>query len=157
MPTNVSGVRTIWSMLAVVSVTITIFAFTGCGTVSPSPVKDLQPSYDSTTPGQYPNDSSGILSMTTDAKGDVSGALITDGARSRFNSLVALYRLQYRQKHLVLLNPDDGISKAKDIYGNSVWLIDAEHLECFINLNLMSKGDVPPDSMWQKIKSTVSE
>ena len=36
----------------------------GCAsTVTPDPVKDLSPSYDSTTPKQYPNDSSGILEL----------------------------------------------------------------------------------------------
>jgi hypothetical protein len=130
----------------------------GCAsTVTPDPVRDLAPSYDSTTPPQYPNDSSGVLDLIKNDRGEVVGALITAMARERYNSLIKAYRLQFRERHHVLLHPDDGVKTTRDKYGNAVWIMDADHLEDFILLNGWAKDDVPPDSVWQKVKASVTE
>ena len=132
------------------------FIATACGTVTPERARDIEPSYDETTPKQYPPASSGYIETVRNDKGEVVGALITEGARKRYNTLISWYAIQYRNETGKPVEIDAGIRPHKDRFGNDVYFIDAEHLEAFVLMNLKSKADDPHDSIMEKIKESIS-
>ena len=57
------------------------------------------------------------------------GAIITEGARARYNALVRLYGSRF----LVPLKEDDGVTARAEERGT--YAIDAEHLEKWLAMN----------------------
>ena len=147
------------------NVTLTLFAsilaisLIGCVTVTPDKVRSGRPSYDSSTPSQYDPYNSGLLGFIEekDSKGKVytSGAVVTQGAKTRYNKLIAVYRLQFDSRYHVLLNADDGLKEYKDLFGNSLVFIDSEHLQYFARLQSMASNRVAEDGLWLKATSVL--
>ena len=129
-----------------------VLNLTGCGTVTPTPVMDNESSIDSTIPQEYDPDAGWLLDFKKDEKGRVLAAVITNGARDRYNALISDYREQFRERYKVSLVLNAGILPFVDQYGNELWLIDAEHLEYFARLSGWAKDRLPADSVWMKLK-----
>jgi len=114
---------------------LTLLAFallillTSCGTVIPKPVQANVASYD----GGAQN--SGLICMTTNSTGEVTGAVITPHARDRYNALVTLYSTNFFPR----LEIDAGITPAPPNFR-----IDAEHLVDFMRMNRWHKAAAPP-------------
>lgn len=110
-----------------------------------------------TTPSDYSPKSSGFLGFTRGISGSVDGALVTRLAVERYNDLVFKYRIQFKESRNVELHPEDGVTVAKDRNGNSVFRIDAQHLEYFLFLNHWQKSGKAADSIWMKLKDKVGQ
>ena len=115
-----------------------LFAVYCCGcTVIPKPVQADVASYD----GAAQN--SGLLSLTTNSTGEVTGAIITAHARDRYNALVAIYSTNFFPR----LTPDAGITPLPvpqyAVAGKPpplpAYQIDAEHLVDFMEMNRWHK------------------
>jgi hypothetical protein len=124
----------------------------GCATVTPDPLKDNMPSYDSTTPPQYDANNSGFLNYLKNDKGETIGACITKGARERYNNLINAFGLQLYESERVQLNHDSGISYFVDIHGNEIFKITPQHLAFFMKMNRWRKEGKEEDSLWLKTK-----
>ena len=133
-----------------------VISMAGCaGTVTPKAVMDKQPSFDSSTPSQYPQDSNGFLKFIKGTTGNTLGGLITENAKRRFNMLVREYRIQFKEAYQVDLEQDMGTRTYMDGYGNMVWFMSAESLEYFARLSQWSRDVRDPDSIWMKLKDKV--
>ena len=97
-----------------------VLLFTACGTVIPNTVQANVASYD----GGVQN--SGLLSMTTNSTGAVTGAIITPHARDRYNALIPVYGTNF----FPALKFDEGITPAPPNFR-----IDAQHLVEFMRMN----------------------
>jgi hypothetical protein len=126
----------------------------GCGTVTLKPIDDNEPAFDSSTPMNYDNQNSGIVSLVR--VGNLTlGAKITDHKRDQYNELISKYKLQFKEKYSVLLSKDAGVIETEDQFGNHLWQIDTEHLQYFMRLVRWQKEGVEPDSLTLKAKQFI--
>jgi hypothetical protein len=110
--------------LILVSLSMLLFALlSGCAsTTTPETHAPQQASWD----GNEQN--SGIIRYTPD------GFLVTASFHDRYNELVAAYGKTYKPA----LQQDSGMRPAPD----GLWLIDAEHLQRFVEMNLKRKSGI---------------
>lgn len=120
--------QTAGALLATLALLAWLILLPGC-TVLPTTVKASVASYD----GGVQN--SGMLSLTTNSTGAVTGAILTPHARDRYNALLALYGTNF----FPALTLDAGITPAPPNYR-----IDAEHLVDFMRMNRWRKAASPP-------------
>jgi hypothetical protein len=149
---NFSGAK-YWWVSAIINAAIIVVLFvlglllTGCGTVIPKTVQANVASYD----GGAQN--SGLLSMTTNTTGEVTGAIITPHARDRYNALISIYSTNF----FPALTFDAGITpmlvfKPQIVPVNGpppeqsaqTYLIDAEHLVDFMRMNRWNRQTLNP-------------
>ena len=104
------------------SVLLVIFVMTviGCNTVTPSRLKDNEPSFE----GNQQN--SGFIGFDAEGYG-----LISEHAKDRYNCLAALYGNYF----IPTLKPDDGIQWTPATGGQLAFRIDKEHLVKFATMN----------------------
>ena len=128
------------AMVVVIALLFALLIFlSGCGTVIPKTVQANVASYD----GGAQN--SGLLSMTTNSTGEVTGAIITMHARDRYNALVAIYSTNF----FPALTFDAGITpvlprpETPDARPDA-YHIDAEHLVDFMRMNRWHHQTVNP-------------
>ncbi|NBP00119.1 MAG: hypothetical protein EBU90_08300 [Proteobacteria bacterium] len=120
------------------------FFVAGCTTVTPDKIEDSTASYDSSTPSQYNQDNGGVIALLED------GAVITAQAKDRYNKLIQMYKIKFKKEKAVELIEDSGVKPYKDRYGNSLFLIDNEHLVYFGVMNSWLKEKVPADNIIDK-------
>jgi hypothetical protein len=137
-----------WTLLA-------ILFLEGCGTVTPNPIEDNMPTYDSSTPRQYDQLNSGLLFYTTNDRGETDGAIITKNARDRYNNLISSYALQIYDEEKVTLLKDAGIWYYQDKYGNELYKIENQYLAFFMKMNRWKKQGRSDDTAWAKLKNKV--
>ncbi|MBN2069116.1 MAG: hypothetical protein JW739_05715 [Opitutales bacterium] len=100
---------------------------TGCGTIVPEPVASATVSYDG-------NEQIGGLKRILTVGNQVSGYIITEDARLRYNNLLKIYSEEiygrvYEKDYGLCLMPDNS------------WLITAEALTMFITMNQVRRMD----------------
>ncbi len=126
-----------------------------CSTVTPNHVKDIQPSYDDSTPSQYDAHNSGLIQILSDDHDQTTGALITPNALIYYNNLIADYAIQFETEYKAKVSKNDGITPYIDMYGNELSKIDAQHFDYFVRLSQWSHDRKPSDTTWMKIKEVV--
>lgn len=114
----------------------------GCGTVTPKPpTQAAVASYDAGV------QNSGVICLTTNSTGSVTGAIITSHARDRYNALIGFYGARFSPPLAV----DAGISPwlTNPAGKTTAWQIDAEHLVDFMRMNRWHRagGNLPPGTL----------
>ncbi len=123
--------------------------------MTPNPIKDDMPSFDSSTPVQYDSLNSGLLFYIANDRGETSGAVITKNAREKYNELIEAYALQIYDAEKVTLIKDSGIWYHRDQYGNDLFKIESQYLAFFMKMNRWLKQGRPNDSVWAKTKNKI--
>lgn len=121
--------------------------FTGCGTITPDPVKDKAASYDSSTPEGYAKQNSGFLGFTLGEDGQSEGALLTQHAVDRYNFLINDYKVQFKEQTGIDINRGDGLSPTLTTSNLPIYKIDLEHLQYFLKLSRWKKEGHPSDTL----------
>jgi len=116
----------------------------GCNTITPDKIQDDVASYDSSTPVQYNKDNGGLIALLDD------GAVITSEGKNRYNKLIEMYKIKFKNEKAIELIKDSGIKPYKDRYGNDLFLIDNEHLVYFGVMNSWLKEKIPADNIIDK-------
>jgi hypothetical protein len=123
----------------------------GCSTVVPEPIEDTEPSFDNSTPIQYDNQNSGVISLVR--VGNITlGAHITDNKKAEYNELITKYRIQFKYRYSVDLKQNDGIRESSDVHGNRLWFIDTEHLQYLLRLARWQNEGREEDGFWMRAR-----
>ena len=124
--------------------------FVGCATVTPNKVVDNTASYDASTPQGYNNLNSGIVGFTMDGK-----AILTPYGVERYNTLIELYKIQFKYAKGIELKQNAGIAEYLDKNKNLLYKIDEQHLVYYGILNSWRRDGRDADTFWDKAKSIV--
>lgn len=134
----------------------TILLLSGCGTVSTvTPdieMHDRIAPPDSTAPQPYEG---WLLYSLWDDQGRRTHAIISTQAADRYCALVDDYQLQYYARYKERVSHSD-LTSYITVDGHEAFKMDAQHFEAFIRLSRWNKAHRETDSMWMKIKDTLT-
>jgi len=120
-------------------------------TVSPKHVEGDRPAFDSSTPAQYSPYNNGYLGQVLVAGDTARSGLLTPNGRRDYNAFIGKWAVQYEARYTRKLAPDIGIRPYVDQFGNSLFVIDKEHLKDFMTLCQWSRDNRPADTLFQRL------
>lgn len=126
------------------SILVLSFLISGCATITPDKIEDDTASFDASTPSQYEKYNGGLIGFIGEE------AIITTGAKDRYNNLIKMYKIKFKKEKAVNLEENSGIKPYKDQFGNDLHLIDQEHLVYFGIMNSWLKEKIPADNIIDK-------